>query len=995
VSEIQPTLEVAASTRVLRERRRAALAAASGRVVLGRSFLTLRGLAEACVAETGSAVRGELDGIALARLARHCADGIPALGALVENQPGMAGALAATLRDLRDAGVPAAALPDSSSSLRSLYTRVEEALARLEEDGLLDRIGLFRLAQCGAAAWIRRIGFQQVDVYGATELVGSAGDLIETIGNVVPVRVHQPDWGSDYTRELRETSPWRFAMEPTRVIDDPALAAPGKTLESVLRCTATTGPREELEFVAQEILRCIEAGAPPAAICVVARTLEPYAPWLESVFIKYGIPFTSSLAEPLLRTPFARVRLDLARAIVRRLEREPTLELLRSPRFHWQRLNVSREAALEIPQLAECLARRGRVRRGAEDWLRALRGADDLLRKEARARDPHKLKLLSRILSELDEERDRFSRATSWEELIQVQRAAERSWLREAESDEESAVDALADTAIRRLARLDHIDRVCGCRARSSEEELLSALAEALAHTRRRPTQADTGGVRILDALQARAVPSEHLFILGLNHESWPLELREDAFLSASVREHLRKETGRPLPIPRLQEAENRFLLGLLLSQARRSVSLTWHVRDAAGRARAPSMYLHDLPFVAAGAAGPGDTEATHKPPTQEFPNPTDALVDAALTLGATLGEKVLPALASEVVPERAAHFTAGLELIRMTDARKSRALPYDGVVTADDLELSERFAPNFLELLGQCPQRAFFARLLKVRELETPPLHELDSREAGTVLHGVLRRIYADLYEQGDLAADRRVEEALEKARAALPAAIALEADALRSRLLDRHRALWEALERQLQRAATDFLERDLRKLLPAGLKGLDLEEHVRLTRTCDGRELHVEGKADRILELASRELRVGDYKTRADPRHFLSPANVKKGIALQVPLYVLAVGAENPSREVAGEVLAVPLRPERDREEVRTRTRTLAFDEVAAQAPAALDTLARLLYAGSFPFRRDTHCRHCPYIVACRKAHPPSEERVRTATPFAEYFALHGDRE
>ena len=122
MSEIQPTLEVAASTRILRERRRAALKAASGRVVLGRSFLTLRGLAEACAAETGSAVRGELDGIALARLARHCADGIPALGPLVENQPRMAAALAATLRDLRDAGVPPAALPDSSRSHRSLST---------------------------------------------------------------------------------------------------------------------------------------------------------------------------------------------------------------------------------------------------------------------------------------------------------------------------------------------------------------------------------------------------------------------------------------------------------------------------------------------------------------------------------------------------------------------------------------------------------------------------------------------------------------------------------------------------------------------------------------------------------------------------------------------------------------------------------------------------------------------------------------------------------
>ena len=39
---------------------------------------------------------------------------------------------------------------------------------------------------------------------------------------------------------------------------------------------------------------------------------------------------------------------------------------------------------------------------------------------------------------------------------------------------------------------------------------------------------------------------------------------------------------------------------------------------------------------------------------------------------------------------------------------------------------------------------------------------------------------------------------------------------------------------------------------------------------------------------------------------------------------------------------------------------------------------TLLGLVEQGLFPFRRDTHCNWCPYDLACRRTHPPSEERA-----------------
>ena len=986
MSEIQRTLEVAASARILQYRRRRALEDSCERVVLGRHFVTLRGLAEACVAETGIALRGELAGPALARVVRHCARRISALAALVDTQPGAIRALAGTLRDLRDAGVSPDALPASLRPLRELYTSVERSLVQLEQEGLFDRISLFRLARRGAADWLRRLAFTRVDVYGATELVGSAGDLIETIAEIVPLCVHQPDWDAPYTRELRESVPWSFPMQPEPVVDEPVLRSEVPASDDVLRCTQTPGPREELEVVAQQILERLEAGAVPSKICVVARSLEPYAPWLEPVFGSYGIPFTSSLGEPVLRHPRVRARLDLARALGRRLEREPTLALLRSPYLHWKRFRAAEGSRARVPLLAESLARMGRVRRSG-DWLTALADANSLLDELFPKPEPENLKLLERILRELDEDRVRFSSATSWEERVRALADAEARWLEDAE------VESLSETALQRLRWLDRIDQLCGWHEQPSDEEFVSALEGTLRDTRQRPGQVAQAGVWVLDALQARAFPTQHLFLLGLNHESWPLELREDPFLPGWVREQVRSKTRRPLPVPHLQQEEDRFLLGLLLSQATQSVSLSWHERDAAGRARAASMYLHELPFVSPATSGLERAKSARKKLSEKFLSSNAALQQAALTLGASQGEAALLALARALTPEQVDPLSAGLELVRLSEARAPGDLRYDGVLGAESLELPKTFSPSFLERLGQCPQRAFFNSLLRVRELHTPPIHEFDSREAGNVLHRVLRVIYGALFASKQLGPGQSAERALEKARGLLPDVLAAEAGPLRSHLLARQGAVWDALERQLGEATLDLLRRDLDRLLPEGITGLELEKELEFTRICDGEELRVRGKADRILELVSGELRVGDYKTRMDPKEFLSPRAIEQGTALQIPLYVLGVGARHPGRAVMGEVLAVPLRPERDREGTRARPHMRALEEVEAKASPALATLSRLLREGHFPFRRNPQCHHCPYVVACRKAHPPSEERVRTAAPFREYFALHGE--
>ena len=63
---------------------------------------------------------------------------------------------------------------------------------------------------------------------------------------------------------------------------------------------------------------------------MVARTLEPYAPYIERCS-EAGAPFTSSASEPLARDPAASAFLALIGVLARDYERRPVIDLVRRP----------------------------------------------------------------------------------------------------------------------------------------------------------------------------------------------------------------------------------------------------------------------------------------------------------------------------------------------------------------------------------------------------------------------------------------------------------------------------------------------------------------------------------------------------------------------------------------------------------------------------------------------------------------------------------------
>ncbi|HTO09537.1 MAG TPA: PD-(D/E)XK nuclease family protein [Myxococcota bacterium] len=964
---MERVLEVAASTRVLRERRARALAAAPAGALLGREIVTFRGLAERCAAETDTPVRALLGEAASAELAAACARGRGELGERLADRPALSRALAATLRDLRDAGVPPSALR-GASDLAAAYAAYEGALAKLEKDGLFDRVGLFRLALRGARDWLARRAFERVEVHGATELVGSVGDLLERVAESYPgdsFRFFQPDWQSDYGERLRAEWPFAFRPEAVEVVEQPALG-PGEPVdETVLSVRRASSPRAELESVAREVLRLItEAGVAPGEIQIVARSLEPYAPWLAATLSGYGIPFTSSLELAQVADPACRVWLELARVVTRDLPRAAMVRL-----FDSGRVRTAPDLAPLVAAAAERAARTGGVVRGEIDWRTAL---------EALPASPERA-LLVRAVDVLVPAALELGSAPTFAAAAQCLERVGAQLLSEPPPAVRAALEA--------LTTFDAVRGAASDPRAPSRQEVDRAFEAALREANEQPFADDAGGVRVLDAVQARGVPCRHLFLIGLVHGAWPRPVNEDPLLSDAARERLRERLRRPVPVTRRAEQEDRFLLGLLLSQARDHVTLSYCEADSQGRIQSPSALLRALPFVAPhsdalkGAVTPwGATEPSHA-------RPAEALARAAHTPDA----RAIAAHLSGGPPA----FQAGLELVTRTDRMSDDSLPYDGEV-GDALVLPEELPATTLEELGQCPLRALFRRVLRVRALESPGADELEANEIGSFVHQALEQVYRQLWESGLLQPGTDPASALRRARASLPAILEqVTADSGRQRVTERHPTVWAAFLGTVTRALVDFLERDLAVLLPAGLEDLELEKPMRAALDAGGRSVVVRGQVDRIALTQGGETRIGDYKTGRSYEKPLSPTRIERGLALQLPLYARMVASARGAEQVTAEVLTVPLRPERDRDGERKKVRSRSLAELDSLSKGALAALGELLGRGLFPTTsQEQECRFCDYTVACRIRHPPTRARIESAQQVRGYFELK-DRE
>jgi RecB family exonuclease len=486
------------------------------------------------------------------------------------------------------------------------------------------------------------------------------------------------------------------------------------------------------------------------------------------------------------------------------------------------------------------------------------------------------------------------------------------------------------------------------------------------------PEQGDGGGVRILDAMQARGLTFSHLTLAGMNTGVFPRVARDHPFLSDDARARLREATGRPLPLARESDAEERLLLAMMLGAARERIHVSWLRADDAARPLVPSTALATIARFA--VAGPDAADAERE--ARVLPAHPRARLQAWATLPGLLNrrdEAVLAALASELgadagpaVVERSPDWSDGVTLVAATEAFDRAPGRYDGRLGTSVLRSS--MPATALERLGRCPLQFFFRDVLRIQPLRRPPTpFSAEAASIGSRVHDVLRSVYQRLGDEHaftalDLDARTARARSLLKEAWAEPADADAIARARRFPVLDGiETGIWV-------RSLASFLDADLKRLESAGLVPEALESDAAGAILGDPDGLAITTRFDRVCRGEAGRV-VGDYKTGVNLAERAKPAKMLTGETLQVPIYALVADAPV-------ELLGVG--PRHDASDASVAR----FEgwKTAEQREGVVETLrvaASLAGQGRFPIHAGDHCAWCDFRSACRHAHPPTAHR------------------
>ena len=515
------------------------------------------------------------------------------------------------------------------------------------------------------------------------------------------------------------------------------------------------------------------------------------------------------------------------------------------------------------------------------------------------------------------------------------------------------------------------IETILGDHRAITRKEALAWLDARVDAARRPPDGSGGGGVRILDAMQARGMTFTHVGLAGMNTGIFPRIAREDPFLSDASRALLREVTGQPLPIASESQGEEHLLLAMLLRQARSHIRVSWQRADAAAKPLVPSLALRDIARFARLGSDAADVEAV----AAALPaHPHSKLAAWAERPGllSSRDETLLAALASEdgadagpAVASRRPECAAGIALIAATEAFDRQPGCYDGRIGTSVLR--DTTAATALERLGRCPLQFFFRDVLRVKAPPPPPTElTADSASVGTRVHAALREVYTRLRDEGEFASAEigsRVKRARELLREAWTSA-ANEDDAARAARLP----VLERIERRIWLETLDaFLDADLRRMERESLVPEQFEHDVFRVIPGGPPGVVIRARFDRVVGGPDGSI-VSDYKTGGKLKDRVKPGAMLSGGELQAPIYALLSGFP---------VELLGSGPTHDPLTDRVRFDAFKTDEQRQGFLETLHVLVALADSGRFPIHPGRHCDWCDYRPACRRGHPPTEFR------------------
>jgi ATP-dependent helicase/DNAse subunit B len=490
---------------------------------------------------------------------------LPALEPL-RASPGLANALAGAMDELASAGCDPgqwAALGSlrvwDGDLLRAFGVVYEEVDKALRARGLARRAGLLaeaarRIAQEGTP------GLKDVYVDGFFTFSAFELNLLEALARRTRLHVALPEWtgAREAVERLR-----RAGLRLERLTSRRSQAA------SVF-CPAPNAARE-VEEVALRILEARGEGLAWRDCGVILRGRETYVPLLETTFARFGIPWRSYFASPLLQHSAARCLAGLLDACLAGWEHDRTLSALAEPACR----------ASSTPSFGTF------VRAVREDLPGE--GLDALIRFAG----PDLLPMLETLVAWQGGDgmpRPPAEWAASIAALVPMLRPPSPG---EAEAPRGPALQAFLGCT-RETARLLESEPLTLAHFRA---ELAPALQSATLRDPGRRRDA----VHLLDAFEARQWELPVVIVCGLNEGVFPRRPASDPILPGALRLRLRTQ-GIPIALPSEREQEERFVFQFAQTRATRVTHYTWPELDANGDPLLRSFALDLIPAPAATA---------------------------------------------------------------------------------------------------------------------------------------------------------------------------------------------------------------------------------------------------------------------------------------------------------------------------------------------------------------------------------------------------------
>ena len=943
---------------------------------------------------------------------------LPAQGrfAGIADNEGGCSALWQSLRDLKDAMVdPEPALEAlreghfavrDRDALHDLFELYREVTRRFDEWQARDHQDLDGLAAAEAplSRWLGQ--FERICYYGFYELTQTQLDLFRSIAANFPVTLFyplaqgHPDWSfaqDFFDRCLRGLA---GADDIVDLLGGAGTGTGPTPRREVLSCA---GPRDEVLAVAKHLLRLVEEeGLDFRHAGLVARTLDPYLPWVREIFPAHGIPFHTPAREPLHRFQRVRAVLALLDLPVRDYPRAGVIDLVASHHFNFA--GVPGGATEPRPELWDVATRWLGIGRGMGEWRRLQRfrggGLDlSLVDEEDEGQRlriaPEQVGALMDTVEALHADLSALPREGAWSDLAARWQTIIDRFLIPGPDDGETGVTRAIDDAFAGLAALDAVG------GRVPLTDFVAALRKALERGSAPLMRVPVPGVQVLDAGAARGIPFRALFLVGMNEGVFPRNIREDPFLPDRARRTLETVLGYNISQKLAGYDEERLLFALLSGSAAERLCCTWPRADAAGRALAPSWYLRAVAPATEADGASADSRAIPKSvlgkrDTPPFHDPRWLLPEELAVRQALSGEDPRPH--ARVAGASMENLERSLAAIRALDDAGGDPGPFDGATgplpEAWDRLLERRISPTMLEAYGRCPFQYFAGRVLGLERLERPEwTAPIQALEQGQICHDILQAFYEDR--------DRAFGDGW---REWLDSAAARVLSAFENRSPTGYPAAWETAKEELLAMLREAVRADRQEMAGSGFRPMELEKDMTSQLDADWPEdlrgLPLQGRLDRVdHDAQGNRYRVIDYKYKSGKEPGAMDRNpglaALRGRRLQLPVYLLLAAGDEIRREAAeGTVTDAAwyfLAPRWDAGPLVTK----AFTGRSWREPDGemiRETVARLLRGirdGEFPMvPGEDYCRFCQVSEICRKNHFPSAARA-AKHPAAEALA------